>query len=101
MNYFIGGEIDWIGNHTMVPPEYMEKAAEYKDFHADAYLADYFYWVNTQKPPTNDARVRKALSLAIDRKAIVDHVTKGKQIPSSDFVPEWIGWISWIEEFNF
>lgn len=35
-----------------------------------------------------DVRVRKALTLAIDRKVIVDNVTKGQQIPAGAFVPK-------------
>ncbi len=38
----------------------------------------------------SDVRVRKALTLAIDRKVIVDNVTKGEQIPAGAFVPNGI-----------
>lgn len=38
----------------------------------------------------SDARVRKALSIAIDRKAIVENVTKGGQIPAHGMVPTGI-----------
>jgi oligopeptide transport system substrate-binding protein len=37
-----------------------------------------------------DVRVRKALSLAIERKDLVDNVTKGGQIPATAFVPKGI-----------
>lgn len=45
----------------------------------------YYYGFVTQKPPVNDARVRKALSMAIDRKTLVETVTKGGQIPANAF----------------
>lgn len=38
----------------------------------------------------SDAKVRKALSIAIDRKAIVENVTKGGQIPAHSMVPAGI-----------
>ena len=38
----------------------------------------------------SDARVRKALNLAIDREAIVTNVTKGGEIAATSFVPEGI-----------
>jgi oligopeptide transport system substrate-binding protein len=42
----------------------------------------YWFFLNTQKPPFNDVRVRKAFAMAIDRKAIVENVTKGGQVPA-------------------
>jgi len=42
---------------------------------------------NTMHPPLNDARVRRALALAIDRDLIVDRVTRGGQQPASRFIP--------------
>ena len=42
---------------------------------------------NTQKAPFNDARVRKALALAMDREHITQNVLKGGQIPAYSFVP--------------
>lgn len=41
---------------------------------------------NTRRGPLADARVRRALSLAIDRRAIVDRVLLGDQRPARTFV---------------
>ena len=43
--------------------------------------------VNQTKPPLDDIRVRKALSLAIDRTAITDQVLQSGEIPAYGFVP--------------
>lgn len=51
------------------------------------YLGTYFYRFNVTRPPLDDARVRKALSMAVDRQAIIDSVTKGGQIPAYSFTP--------------
>ncbi|MGI9316504.1 MAG: peptide ABC transporter substrate-binding protein [bacterium] len=51
------------------------------------YLGTYFYRFNVTRPPLDDARVRLALSLAVDRQAIIDSVTKGGQIPAYSFTP--------------
>lgn len=42
----------------------------------------YYYGFNTTKPPMDDARVRRAFSMAIDRKSLVENVLKGGQIPA-------------------
>lgn len=50
-------------------------------------LASYFYRFNTTEKPFNNAKVRKALTMAIDRQMIVDEVTQGGQIPAYAVVP--------------
>lgn len=47
----------------------------------------YYYSFNTSVKPLDDIRVRKALSLSIDRQAIVETVTKGGQIPAHSMIP--------------
>lgn len=47
----------------------------------------YFYRFNVTKKPFDDVRVRKALSYAIDRNAIVKNILKAGQIPAMSFVP--------------
>lgn len=47
----------------------------------------YYYSFNTKVKPLDDIRVRKALSLAIDRQAIVETVTKGGQVPAHSMIP--------------
>lgn len=43
------------------------------------------------KNPFNDARVRKAVSLMIDRQLIVDRILRGSGIPAGQLVPEVLG----------
>lgn len=50
-------------------------------------LATYYYMFNTKVKPLDDVRVRKALSMAIDRKLIVENVTRAEQIPAFALVP--------------
>jgi oligopeptide transport system substrate-binding protein len=53
----------------------------------DPYLATYFYLININRPPFNDVRVRRALSMAIDRESIVKNILKGGQLPAYNFTP--------------
>jgi ABC-type oligopeptide transport system substrate-binding subunit len=54
-------------------------------------LMVYWYQLNTRVPPTDDVRVRQALDLAIDKRAIVEHVTRGSDTPAAHYVPEITG----------
>lgn len=47
----------------------------------------YYISLNTQKEPLNNPKVRKALSLAVDRNYIVENIGKLNQTPMGAFVP--------------
>lgn len=53
----------------------------------DPYLGTYFYRFNTRRPPFNDARIRRALALAVDREALVRKVLRGGQRPAVALTP--------------
>ena len=46
-----------------------------------------FLAYNTQKPPFNDVRVRKALNMAINKSAILDRVYQGTAIAAVNLIP--------------
>ena len=50
-------------------------------------MATTYVVTNTQKAPFTDARVRKALGMAMDREYITGSILRGGQIPSYNFVP--------------
>ncbi len=47
----------------------------------------YYYVFNTKEFPFNNANLRKAFALAINRQAIIDNVTQGKQKPALGLIP--------------
>ncbi|MCM3587374.1 peptide ABC transporter substrate-binding protein [Mesobacillus maritimus] len=53
-------------------------------------LAVYYFNFNNEVKPFNNPKVRKALSMAIDRQTIVEHVAQGGQIPAYSVVPPGI-----------
>jgi len=48
-------------------------------------LCSYYYGFNTTAPFVDDVRVRRALSMAVDRKSLVENVLKGGQQPAQWF----------------
>lgn len=48
-------------------------------------VCTYYYGFNTTAPVVDDVRVRRALSMAVDRQSLIDNVTKGGQIPAQWF----------------
>jgi oligopeptide transport system substrate-binding protein len=66
------------------------------------YLGTYYLPVNTSKKPFDDPRVRRALSLAIDREFIAEQVWAGTMIPAYGFIPPGIGnYVSKAYELDF
>ncbi len=50
-------------------------------------VATYYYDFNVTKPPFDNAKVRKAISYAVDRQYIIDKVTLAYQKPAVGMVP--------------
>jgi oligopeptide transport system substrate-binding protein len=57
----------------------------------DPLVSTEFIRFNTKREPFDDPRVRRAFAHAIDRKAIVEHVTKSGQSIATSFVPPGLG----------
>ncbi len=81
--------IDWLTN---VPTDQMDAVKGRPDFYNVPRLGSYYYVFNTEKPPLTDGRVRKALSMAIDRKQLVEKVSKGGEIAALSIVPPMSGY---------
>jgi oligopeptide transport system substrate-binding protein len=71
------------------PPERIKfyKENEPELIHLDPWLGTYFYELNTQQPPLDDVRVRRALALALDREKIVSYVCKADEPAAYSLTP--------------
>lgn len=83
------GALDVLGTH--VPVAWQRQVQNTADVVDVPSLTTHFYWLNTRRPPLHDVRVRRALSLAIDRAALVREVLHGNAIPTGTLVPADIG----------
>lgn len=53
----------------------------------DPLVGTYFYRLNVRRPFLNEPRIRRALSLAVDRAALVEKILGGGQLPARAFTP--------------
>jgi oligopeptide transport system substrate-binding protein len=83
------GELDLV---YPLPQDVTGKLMAEKDpiFHNGPDLSLYYLNINTKEKPFNNVKIRKALSLAIDRQTIVEHVAQGGQKPAYGIVPPGI-----------
>jgi oligopeptide transport system substrate-binding protein len=87
MRRYRAGDLDWT---STVPLGQLTWAREYlsRDYRASPYLGTYFYGLNLTRPPFKEnLALRKALSLAIDRKILVEKVARGGEIAAYGWVP--------------
>ena len=68
------------------PPSFIPSLRDKKDLHLSPALETYFYRINVTRPPLNDKRVRKALSLALNKSEIVKIKAAG-ELPATGLVP--------------
>jgi len=93
LNLYLTGVVDW---QPDVPQQVMRDLEKRDDFQNRAYLGSYFYRINlkNRNPEKarflSDRRFRRALYLAMDRKAIVEGVTKAGERPARSLVPPGI-----------
>ena len=64
----------------------LTKAEDGGDFYVDSILGTYYISLNDQREPFTDVRVRKALSLAIDRDYVANVIMQGTYSPAYNIV---------------
>jgi len=65
------GKVDWMKNPP--PPErYADVRDRYEgtQFREEPIISVYYFWMNTQAPPFDDVRVRRAVNYAVDPEAL-------------------------------
>jgi peptide/nickel transport system substrate-binding protein len=65
------GKVDWMKNPPP-PDRYADVKAKYEgsQFREETLISVYYFWLNTQKPPFDDVRVRQAVNYAVDPSAL-------------------------------
>lgn len=84
LSYFHTGQCDLMMDKGMVPPSLTQKLKKQPWFHTGPFLGTWFTRINVTRPPFNDARVRQAFALALDKRRIVEKITQlGEPIANS------------------
>ncbi|MBI4126490.1 MAG: peptide ABC transporter substrate-binding protein [Deltaproteobacteria bacterium] len=81
-------QLDGVTHYTIdIPPLKVAEIKGRPDLYQSVKLDTYFYQLNTKRKPFDDMRVRRALCLAIDRRAITETLARGDK-PATSLTPE-------------
>ncbi|WP_274363305.1 peptide ABC transporter substrate-binding protein [Paenibacillus thermotolerans] len=89
LNLYNTGELDWSGRpNGEIPTEQIPvlKNDPNANMTIKGIASTYYYNFNNTVKPFDNVKVRKALSMAINRQLIIDKITLGEQIPAYGFV---------------
>ncbi len=92
VHLFHAGALDWAGSPLSTLPQ--DAIANFKQqnlLQVTTGAGTHWFRFNTQNSPFNNESLRRAFGLALNRQAIVDHVTKGYQQPAIGIVPPVFG----------
>ncbi|MEO6392649.1 MAG: peptide ABC transporter substrate-binding protein [Pyrinomonadaceae bacterium] len=90
MNLYKSGEVDCTQSNEVPPPWREQLKRTVKDYKDGPYLQMEAIAIITTRPALKDIRVRKALSMALNRQIIADQAPG--RLPSSSFVPPMDGY---------
>ncbi len=95
---FDQGAIHWAGSPTSsLPLDAMPELRAHGQLKTLPVHSTYYYKCNTTHPLLSHPKIRHALSLAIDRQALVDHIWYGDHLPATSLVPPTLGGSNTLE----
>ncbi len=83
---YLAGEVDYLPADS-IPTARIDEIRLRRDYHRVPGSSVSYFVYNLARPPFRDARVRKALSMAIDRAQLTAQVLKTGDVPTAGFVP--------------
>jgi peptide/nickel transport system substrate-binding protein len=88
VNDVINGKIDWM-EEPPPPDRFVELQERYEGTQLliSPQIDVYYFWMNVNKPPFNDVRVRRAVNYAVDSAAL-ERIYAGDMRPTHQILPE-------------
>jgi oligopeptide transport system substrate-binding protein len=90
-NLYATGAADLMLDKGLAPTPLLGELRKRPDFHSAPFLATYFIRFNASRAPFSDNRVRRAISLVVNRGELVQKITRGGEPPAESFVPPGTG----------
>ncbi|WP_139491939.1 peptide ABC transporter substrate-binding protein [Brevibacillus dissolubilis] len=88
LSMFEAGDLDWAGHPLgVIPTDAIPPLKDAGKLTVHPKAAVYWYKFNTEQPPFNNAKIRKAFTYAINRQAIVDNITQAGELPAMGALP--------------
>ncbi len=99
LSAYNSGEIDAMGD-SLVATQAIQQYGDSDELFSYDLIGTRYYDINCSKDYLSDARVRRALSMAIDRQTICDSVVPTKPKPAYGYVPYGIPYEGSDEDFR-
>ncbi|AOZ91691.1 peptide ABC transporter substrate-binding protein [Paenibacillus crassostreae] len=93
LSSYKSGQLDYAGKPTgEIPSDSIPSVKKDlpNEFEVKGIASTYYYEFNVTAKPFDNAKIRKAFTMSIDRQAIVEKVTLGGELPAYGFVPPGI-----------
>ena len=91
LNFFASGECDLLMDKGLVPVTLIGDLKHKPYFHSAPFLGTFFVRFNCARAPFSDPRVRQAFALVVDKRLLVEKITKAGEKPAASFVPPGTG----------
>lgn len=86
------GSLDWAGSPlSTIPTDAISHLKEKRHLKHTPGAATYWFRFNTIQYPLNNLNIRKALTLALNREDLIEHVIPGYQQPATQLTPRSFG----------
>lgn len=88
LSMYENNQLDWVGSPlSSLPTDALPLLEKTTDFNLYPLAGTYYYIFNTKTFPFINKHMRRAFTLAIHRKEIVENVVQGKQMVATSIIP--------------